>query len=187
MHRTALVGAIVAGLAASAHADLTLIVDTDAQTLAFDGSLTADPPPAGANFIMRWDLTLADGMNNQSAVVDAIDLLASLMLGQDYPQSTPSNRTLRSFPSGAGDDLLRIEFLWPAGDPGNVTLTPTGVPQSYATLHPTARDLIERSVGSTFQSAGPFAGGAPGIPVVPAPGALALLPIAGAVVSRRRR
>jgi len=119
-------------------------------------------------------------------VVDDEDVTSVLSIAQDNPGTTPSSTNLRMFPNGANLDLLRLEFLWPSADPGDVTLTPIGTPESYADRHPTAQDVLERSIGSTLLSTSTF-GGAPGIPVVPTPGVLALLSVGGLAVLRRRR
>ena len=194
--RTLCVVALVTLAGASAHAHagttpeppLALIVDTVAQTYVFEGTLTTDPGPFGSGFRARWELnppgTQLPGNESQN-----VGLGSRIAIGQSNPGALLGAWNLQFFANGAGDDLMRIDAGWAVGgDPGTITLTGIGIPQTYANLQPTTIAMLERSVGSVLGGANPTTN-APGIPIIgiPAPGALTLFACMGLARTPRRR
>ncbi|GAB4554096.1 MAG: hypothetical protein Tsb0013_16630 [Phycisphaerales bacterium] len=184
MHRTALIVTTLVTCTTAAQADLQLVVDTDSQTLFFQGTYTEDAAPIADSFRMRWTLT-PPGPDTTATVGETFPIAPALTVSQSIPSAALTGPNLLLFSNDAGPDVMLLDLLWSFDDPGTVTLTP-GSPISYAGLNADAQSILERSIGSTLLSTSTF-GGAPGIPVVPAPGALALLCVGGCVATRRRR
>ncbi len=185
---TVTVACALFALAGAAHAQLDLIVDTNAQTYVFQGTITADAGPFGSSgFRHRWELN-PPGTDEPSGGPQQIGLGSRLSLATTNSGPFLGALNLHFFTQGTGPDLMRIDVGWVGGDPGATTFTGIGIPQSYASLQPSTIAMLERSVGSTLAGASPTPG-APGIAIIgiPAPG---VLPVAGLALiagTRRRR
>ncbi|GAB4554103.1 MAG: hypothetical protein Tsb0013_16650 [Phycisphaerales bacterium] len=178
---------LAALLAASpaAQAGLTLIVDTDAQTLRFQGSLEAEPQIQVFTHRLVWSVIpdFTAGATGTGQPTGAIPGLLSVT--QTDAGATLDDTRFRFFPNGSSIDSFRLELFW-MGDPGLTTVSGTGLEADYSVFGTDAISMIERSIGLTMTAFSPSID-APPIAIVPTPGVLALMGVAGFAGVRRRR